>query len=209
MNPMRTLHHLRRRVLLHRRPLAALTAGGAVLAGVHTAAPGPAETVEVWTVRTSLPSGTVLQRGDLVSTSLAPSTVPATAVDDPEEVVGRALAAPMARGEVLTGLRTLSRGLLRGYPGTVAVPLRITDADVVGLLRVGDRVSVVVADPEGQEPPRVLVSDVALVAIPGADTAGLSDATPGRLVVAAVPTPISLDVARWSMTGYLSVVWGR
>ncbi len=46
----------------------------------------------------------------------------------PGAVVGRTLAAPMTRGEVMTRVSTIARGLLRGYPGTTAVPLRITDA---------------------------------------------------------------------------------
>ena len=76
--------------------------------------------------------------------------MPTDAVTDLRQVLGRTLAAPMSRGEPLTRLRTLSRGLLRGYPGATAVPLRVTDADIVDLLRVGDRVSFVVADPDGR-----------------------------------------------------------
>ena len=93
----------------------------------------------------------------------------------------------MPRGEPVTTVRTVARGLLRGYPGTTAVPLRITDAAVVDLLRVGDRVSLVVADPDGRRTPRRLVDDVPVVAIPAAQESGLGAGTPGRLVVAADP----------------------
>ena len=61
----------------------------------------------------------------------------------------------------VTGCARSRRGLLRGYPGLTAVPLRVTDADVVDLLRVGDRVSFVVADPDGRGAPAALVDDVA------------------------------------------------
>ncbi len=134
--------------------------------------------------------------------------MPADAVEAPGEVVGRTLAAPMSRGEVVTTLRTVARGLLRGYPGTTAVPLRITDAAVVDLLRVGDRVSLVVADPDGRAPSRMLLEDVPVVAIPQ-DDGGLGNGTPGRLVVAAVPTGSASEVAATAATSILIPVWGR
>ena len=123
--------------------------------------------------------------------------------------VGRALAAPMSRGEVVTTLRTVSSGLLRGYPGRTAVPLRVTDAAVVDLLRVGDRVSFVVADPDRRAAPRVLLDDVPVVAIPAVRESGLSSATPGRLVVAAVPTGSASEVAASAATSILIPVWTR
>ncbi len=200
---------LRRRVLLHRRPLAALTAAGAVLAALQASSPPDPATVQVWTAARALPSGTLLQQSDLASVRLAPDTVPADVVGTPGEVVGRTLAAPMSRGEVLTTLRTVSDGLLRGYPGTTAVPLRITDAAVVGLLRVGDRVSFVVADPDGRAAARVLLEDVPVVAIPPARQGALDNGTPGRLVVAAVPRESASEVAATAATGILVPVWQR
>ncbi len=163
LRPVRRAH---RRVLLHRRPLAALTAGGAVLAGLQVASPPPPETLAVWTAARDLPGGETVGQEDLKIRRLSPASVPDRAVDDLDEVVGRTLAAPMSRGEVITNLRTVQRGLLQGYPGSTAVPLRITDAAVVDLLRVGDRISFVVADPDGRTPPRQLLEDVPVVAIP-------------------------------------------
>jgi pilus assembly protein CpaB len=205
LRPVRRLH---RRVLLHRRPLAALTAAGAVLAALQATSPAPPETVPVWTAAHDLPGGTVLTRADLVTTRFSPDTVPPGAVDAPEQVVGRTLAAPMTRGEVVTSVRTVGPGMLRGYPGKTAVPLRITDGDIVDLLRVGDRVSLVVADPDGRAAPRVLLREVAVVAIPRARRA-LTDATPGRLVIAAVPTESAGEVAATAATAILIPVWSR
>ena len=206
LRPFRRAH---RRVLLHRRPLAALTAGGAVLAALQATSPPPPETVEVWTAQRDLASGTVVRRGDLTPARLAPGTVPAEAVTDARTVLGRSLAAPMTRGEVVTTVRVLGRGLLRGYPGRTAVPLRVTDAAVVDLLRVGDRVSFVVADPDGRAAPRVLVEDVPVVAIPSVRASGLTSGTPGRLVVAAVPTASASQVAASAATSILIPVWNR
>ena len=163
----------------------------------------------MWTARRDLPSGTVVQEGDLAPSAYSPDTVPADSVDDVDRVVGRTLAAPMSRGEVLTETRTVTGGLLRGYPGATAVPLRVTDAAVVDLLRVGDRVSFVVADPDGRSTPTLLLRDVPLVAIPRATQGGLSNGTPGRLVVAAVPTESASEVAARAATDMLIPVWHR
>ena len=57
---------VRRTVLARRRPLAALCAGVAVLAGVHAARPAePEPTVAVPVAAHDLDSGTVLSAGDL------------------------------------------------------------------------------------------------------------------------------------------------
>jgi pilus assembly protein CpaB len=205
----RHLRRMRRRVLLHRRPLAALAAAGAVLLGLEATTAPPPPTVPVWTAARDLPGGTVLSADDLVSSGFAPGTVPDDVVGDLRLVLGRRLAAPLSRGEPLTTVRTVAPGLLRGYPGRTAVPVRITDGDVVDLLRVGDRVTLVLADPDGRTPPRTLVEDVPLVGIPPIRATGLSTGTPGRLVVAAVPSALAADVAAGAATGILIPVWTR
>ncbi len=209
LNPLRPLRRLHRRVLLHRRPLAALAAASAVLVGLQVASPPPPATVPVWTARHDLTSGTVLDGDDLVRVRFLPESVPDGAARDARELVGRTLAAPLSRGEPVTARRTLTSDLLRSYPGTTAVPLRITDEDVVGLLRVGDRVSLVAADPDGREGPRSLVDDVAVVAVAKAPASGLGSATPGRLVVAAVPSEVATEVAARAATSILIPVWRR
>lgn len=207
--PLGVLRLLHRRVLLHRRLLAATAAGAAVLVGLQAASPGPPETVSVWTAQRDLVGGSVLASGDLVPARFDPDVVPAGAVRDRAAVVGRVLAAPMTRGEVLTRVSTLAGGLLRGYPGTTAVPLRITDAAVVGLLRVGDRISLVVADPDGRRTPSRLVDDVPVVSIPTVPESGLGTGTPGRLVIAAIPSTRASEVAAAAATSILIPVWSR
>ena len=55
----RVLTSVRRRVLTHRRPLAAVLAAVAVTAGVHAATDPPAPTERVLTAARDLPAGTV------------------------------------------------------------------------------------------------------------------------------------------------------
>lgn len=205
----RLLRRWRRRVLLHRRLLAALAAGGAVLAVVQATGPPAPPSAVAWTAQHDLPGGSTLSRGDLVATRLAPETVPDGAVEDTGTAVGRTLAAPMSRGEVLTRTRLLGDGLLAGYPGTTAVPVRVSDAAVVDLLRVGDRVGLVLADPDGRRGAEVLVDDLPVVAIPEVRSSGLGAPTPGRLVVVAVPREEAPRIAAGAATSVLVPVWTR
>ena len=95
---------------------------------------------------------------------------------------------------------------MAGYPGRVALPVRVADADAVALLRVGDRVGLVAADPRRGTASYVAV-DVPVVALPspgseGPDAAQLS----GRLVViAAFPSEVD-HIAGAAATDLLSVV---
>ncbi len=212
MKPLRAFDRLlrtRRRVLVHRRPLAALAAAGAVLAALQATSPPPPTTVGVLTAGRDLPGGTVLRAQDLALTRLPPGAVPDHAVRDPAAVAGRTLAAPLSRGEVVTEPRTLGRGLLAGYPGRTAVPVRVSDAAVVDLLRVGDVVTVVGADPEGRQPPSTVVDDVPVIAIPREGDAVFGSATPGRLVLLGVPSTLASQVAGRSMSGFITIVWAR
>ena len=61
MNPLRPLRRAHRRVLLHRRPLAAVSAAGAVLVALQVTSPPPPRTVRVMTASRDLTSGTVLR----------------------------------------------------------------------------------------------------------------------------------------------------
>ena len=136
---------VRRAVLRRRRLLSALCVGGAVLVGLETAAPAPPPTVLVLTAARDLPAGTVLEGADLVPVEFRPDSVP-DGRPARAAAVGRTLTAPLRRGEPVTDVRLVGPSLLRGYPGLVAVPVRLPDAGMAGLLRVGDRIDLVSAE---------------------------------------------------------------
>jgi Flp pilus assembly protein CpaB len=171
---------LRRTVLARRRPLAAACAGVAVLAAIQAARPQPAPTVPVRVAAHDLASGTVLSGDDLVTRRYPPDIAPPGSVS---RAVGRTLAAPVRAGEPVTDVRLVAPSLVSGYPGRVALPVRIADADAVALLRVGDRVSLVAADPRRGTASYVAV-DVPVLALPSIDSETPETARPpGRLVV--------------------------
>lgn len=201
-----TFRRLRRAVLARRRPLAAVTAAVSVLVGLHAAAPAPSPTRSLLVAARDLPAGSVLTREDLELTSVAPASVPAGAAGSPGELLGRTTAGPVRAGEPITDVRIVNGSLLDGYPGLVAAPVRIADPAVVGLLRVGDLVDVIAADPQGRSEAVVVAAAAPVVALPAATETALAS---GGLVVLAVTGETATQLAAATVSGYLSVVISR
>ena len=173
--------------------------------------PPPPRTVTVWTAAATCPAGVVLGPATSPRRRYAPDSVPAGRGARSRPVVGRTLAAPMRRGEPITGVRMLARGLLRGYPGhdgRAAAHHRRRGRRPAAGGRPGQPRRCRSRRPRT---PAVLVRDVPVIADPaGATTPGSAAVTPGRLVVAAVP------VHRWparsrrrAATSILIPVWRR
>jgi Flp pilus assembly protein CpaB len=149
-----------------------------------------------------LTSGTVLTGSDLVQRRYPADVAP---VDSVAHAVGRMLAGPVTRGEPVTAVRLVAPSLVSGYPGRVALPVRVADPDAVGLLRVGDHVDLVAADPRHGTASYVAV-DVPVLALPppydSADSAQVS----GRLVVVGALSDDVVQIAGAAATDLLSVV---
>jgi Flp pilus assembly protein CpaB len=202
---------LRRRVLVRRRPLAALSAGLAVAAGLHAvAAPSP-HTVPVVVAARDLAAGAPVRAGDVRTAAFRPGSVPAGLVADP---VGRTLASPLRAGEPVTDARLLGPALARASPGGVAVPVRLSDPGTAALLRVGDQVDLVSTDPQDGST-TVLASRVLVLALPAeTDSDGVAGAAAGgtltgRVVVLAVPVADVTSVSGASVTHFLTFAWSQ
>ena len=200
------LRRLRRAVLARRRPLAAVAAALAVLVGLQALAPAAPPVRQVLTAAHDLPAGAVVARGDLTWTPYPPGAVPAGAIGTPEGAVGRTTTGPVRSGEALTDVRLLGGSLLDGYPGRVAAPVRVGDPGAVGLLRVGDLVDVIAADPQGGSEAVVVAERVPVVALPGSADTALAQ---GGLVVLAVSGETARALASAAVSAYLSVVVTR
>jgi Flp pilus assembly protein CpaB len=203
----RRLRRLRARILAHRRPLAALLAALAVAAALQANAAPPPARVPVLTAARDLPPGTSLGTDDVVRVGFAAGTVPDGALSL-RELAGRTTVGPVRRGEALTDARVLDRGLLARYPGDVAVPVRVGDAASVDLLRVGDRVSVLAADPQRSGPADLLAESVPVLAIPPRRRADAAVTSGALLLVAADPVT-ARDLAGAAVASYLSVLLVR
>lgn len=196
---------LRRTLLARRRLLAALLTAVAVAAGLHAAAAEPPARVAVTVAARDLPSGTVLSAGDVRRAEFAPDSAPEGLAAEP---VGRTLAAPLRAGEPVTDVRLVGPALTDGYPGLVAVPVRLPDAGTAALLRVGDRIDLVSADPEGG-PAAVVAESVPVLALPGTpDEAGATGLT-GRLVVVGTAPGDVARIADASVRTFLTIAFAH
>ena len=161
----------------------------------------------VLTAAHDLASGVVLRRTDVTLSAFDPRNVPAGVVEE-RIALGRTTAAPLRRGEPVTDVGLITSSLLDGYPGLVAVPVRIGDAGAVRLLRVGDRIDLLAADPQGETRADVVGRSLPVLAIPrvAPETPGL---TTGALVVLGVPDGSARDVAQASVSAFISIVLTR
>jgi len=226
-----TLHRLRRStrraVLRRRRWLAAAAAAGAVVTGVAATADPPPDRVPVAVAGRDLPAGTVLRAGDLEQVGFAPGSLPAGVLA--EAAVGRTLAAPVREGEAVTDVRLVGPALADPEPGLVAVPVRLPDAGMVDLLRVGDAIDLVATDPAAglaaaTDPVStgasgggsvVVARDVPVLALPveAESGAGASSGTPdagvrgGRLVVLGLADPQVTQVADATARSFVTFTW--
>lgn len=197
---------LRRAFVARRRVLAAVAAVAAVLVGLQAAAPSAPPTRSVLTAAHDLPGGTVVGRDDLALTAFSPDSVPAGVVTSADQLVGRTTTGPVRAGEPITDVRLVGGSLLEGYPGRVAAPVRIGDPGAVALLRIGERVDVIAADPQGRREAVVVAAGAPVVALP---EAGESELASGGLVVLAVTGETAQALAAASVSAYLSVVLTR
>lgn len=190
-------------MLARRRLLAAALTAVAVAAGLQAAAAPPAPTVPVVVAARDLPAGMVLSEADLRAVGYPPGSVPQGLTGD---AVGRTLASPLRAGEPVTDVRLVGPALTDGYPGLVGVPVRLPDAGMAGLLRVGDRVDLVSADPQDGGA-SVVASGVPVLALPAPSQAGDPAGLPGRLVViGAEPSDVE-RIADASVRTFLTVAF--
>ena len=202
----RPWRRLRRAVLARRRVLAAVLAGLAVLVAVRANAAPPPPTTAVLTAARDLPAGAVVRPDDLTTAAFAPESVPAGVLPRAAAAVGRTTTGPVRAGEPLTDTRLLAPDLLAGYPGMVAAPVRIGDPGTVRLLRVGDRISLIAADPQGEAEPVEVAGSVPVIALPRVRSGAPTDLSGGALVVVAVRSDVARVLAGYAVASFLSAV---
>jgi pilus assembly protein CpaB len=199
------LIRLRRAVGTHRRLLAAGFAAAAVAAALNVVAPAPPRTLPVVVATTDLPAGLSLRPDHLQTAEVPTDLAPRGALTAAEDAIGEVLGAPLRAGEALTDVRLVGPPLVDGYGGgKVAAPVRIADAAAVRLLRTGDRVDVLAADPSGVAQTVVVASAAPVVVVPDADDE-VGSAQTGGLVVLAVTPDTARQLVRAAVVGPLSV----
>lgn len=179
------------RLFAFRRLLAlALLLAAAALA-VHT--PTTPSGVPMLVASRDLPAGVTLQATDVHVVQAPEPLRPARALTAPTQVGGRVLASATTAGEPLTDTRLVSPANARlstGDPTAAAVPFRLADPAVAGLLTPGARVDVVTVT--GTDPLVLATNATVLTVRPASDTEG-------RLVVLALPSTEATRVAGASL----------
>jgi Flp pilus assembly protein CpaB len=93
----------------------------------------------------NLPAGRMLRRADVAVRQWPAPLRPALAVSAAGPLIGRRLAAPMARGEPLTAVRLVGRDLTAGLPpDSVAAAVNMPAANAA-IVRPGDRIDLLAA----------------------------------------------------------------
>jgi len=170
-----------------------------VIAGII--ALGPRRAAEpgspVLVLTRDLPIGATIAGGDVdVGRQTA---VPDGAIAEPATAVGRVLAGPTRRGEVLTDVRLAGTVGPDPGPGRVAVPVRPADPAIVDLLGAGMHVAVIAVDEDGSA--ELLAPDAVVLSIATESARGRGD----RPVVLAVPAETADRIAATALTGTIAV----
>jgi pilus assembly protein CpaB len=189
----------------HRRKLAVVAAVAAVITGISAARPPDPPSVGVVRATHQLAAGTTLSASDLPVDTIPRTAAPESPVTDPEQVIGTAVNSPVADGQVLTELAIGTRRA--SSPGMVVAPLRLSDADMAALIRLGDRVDVIAATDSGAKA-RVVASRVLVVGLPVAagDGALAGGNGSGALILIEVDLPTATALNDTAAAGRLSIV---
>jgi Flp pilus assembly protein CpaB len=185
----------------HRRLLAGVSAAAAVYFALAAVSPEPSPTVAVLAAAHDLPGGAVPTNGDLRTLHLPAGVLPTGVLRPGADLAKRVLAAPVRSGEPLTDARFLSPSALG--PDHVAYPLRLDDADIVALLRVGDRIDLYGATSTGADSAKLLADGIRVIALPS--TRASPTNTPGALVVVAVSTETASQLAQAATNSRVTV----
>jgi Flp pilus assembly protein CpaB len=186
------LRDLLKAVRWHRRLLAGVSAAAAVYFALAAVSPEPPPTVAVLAAARDLPGGAVPTSGDVRTLHLPAELLPSGVLRPGADLTKRVLAAPVRSGEPLTDARFLSPATLG--PGLVAYPLRLDDADIAALLRVGDQIALYGAGSTGAASAKLLADGVRVIALP--NTRASPTSTPGALVVVATTPETAAQLAQ-------------
>ncbi|GLZ41775.1 Flp pilus assembly protein CpaB [Actinokineospora sp. NBRC 105648] len=190
---------LPRAITLRRIVAAALVVPAAAIA----LRPPPADdSVPLLVAARALAPGVALTAADVRVVRAPPDLRPPSAIANPDEIPGRVPAAAIDPGEPITGVRLVGRENIAATMGedAAAVPVRLADPGVAGLLRPGARVDVITSDPDSGRP-IVLARDAAVVTVrPPEDGGGR-----GSLVVIALMRDSATQVASVSLGQQVAV----
>lgn len=162
--------------------------------------------ITVVKAKSQLPGGAVLSATDLVLDPVVASDVPENVVTDPNDLIGKTLAAPVAENQMMT-LFSTTAARTSVQPGHVIAPLRLGDTAVTALLHPGDVVDVVAADSQGEQPAMVIAAGARVVTVPELPDDRAGPGPEGGLVLIDVDSHTATLLAQAAASGSLSIIW--
>ncbi len=164
----------------HRRSLAVVCSVAAIAAALHYLHPHPEPSSDVAIASHSLDAGTQISSGDIETISLPTRLLPEGVVTS-DQLKGRVIASVITKGTILTEAMLVGSSLA-SQSREQLVPFRVSDADLISLLQVGDTISVLASQSDGST--TEIAHRVRVAALP--DKSSTSSGG-GVIVVAASP----------------------
>lgn len=190
-----------RRVALARRVAAGLLAALALALALVPA--GRDDAVAVVVATADLAAGATVRAADVDVHRWPTDLAPAGAVGDVVSAEGRVVVGAVRAGEALTDVRLAGAAAALGdRPDSAAVPVRLADPGVAGLLAPGARVDVVTVGATDREPV-VLAADAAVLAVLPAEVG--AGAARGRLVLVGMRRGLATRVAAAALSEEVAV----
>ncbi len=197
---MKNLTSLLRRILLHRRPLAAVAAMTCVFAVCSVVSDSTATTVDVYVAVERIPAGTTVTEPNLRRLSVPAELVPAGAITAASQVVAQMTVGAVPEGGILTQDSVIS--LTQATNGSVIMPMAVSP-QILSVVRPGDHVSVFIT---GHTAGQVeVVRGIRVVTIPQAEGSGFLSGSPGDYLLVEVPEDIASQIAVSTTSGSVTV----
>lgn len=189
--------------------------------------PASEATQTVVVVRTAVSAGHTIDAADVHLADVPASVVPADALTRPDDVAGRSAAVQLSEATVVTtNLLAGSDARSLAPPGTVIVPVRLSDATITDFIQVGDHVDLVLVpdnrfDPEdhagvseGEITTTVLASRALVLPSPTPEQAAsggllggpLQDDDSSSFLLVAVSTKEAQTLTASARSGYIGAV---
>lgn len=136
----------------YRKPLALMLLVLGVASFLSTLAPTSYPQQQLLSLAVARPAGAELRAADLQLSEVGAVLEHPGLLSDPAQAVGQRLAVGLPAGALLSEQMLIGEQLLTGSaPGTVAVPLRLSDPATVQLLHAGQLVDIVLSSGDGFE----------------------------------------------------------
>lgn len=207
MNLAEVFSRLARLARWHRRSLGILAAMVCLFATLSVLAPAEPETAPILVATRELPGGTRLSETDIRQVPWPVALLPAGALSEPEEVVGRTITGGLSTGSALTSAAILNGRTDGAGPGERLVPFRVPDAVTASLLQVGDVITVVGSGADGNV--IELATSVRVAGLPSpSGSGGLGGGESGALIVVAADEQTAARLAAASTQMRMAIVLG-